>query len=96
LPIDENGVPLSNLPFDAQAQQALRNVDACLRAAGTTRDSLTQVRVFVSNIGHWPTFNRLYAEWIGHHRPARAVAESASLHYGAAVEVEAIALARAA
>ncbi len=96
LPIDESGTPLSDTPFEAQAQQVLRNVDACLRAAGTTHDSLVQVRVFVSSIEHWPTFNALYAQWIGHHKPARAVAESTSLHYGSAVEVEAIALAPAA
>ncbi|MGU7773303.1 RidA family protein [Burkholderia sp. MR1-5-21] len=95
LPIDEKGKPLSGLPFEAQTRQVLRNVDACLEAAGTTRDTLVQVRVFVSNIAHWPLFNKLYAEWLGAHKPARAVAESASLHYGAAVEVEAIALAPA-
>ncbi|PFH20188.1 RidA family protein [Burkholderia sp. JKS000303] len=93
LPIDEQGKPLSDLSFDAQTRQVLRNVDTCLEAAGVTRDSLVQIRVFVSNIEHWPLFNTLYAEWIGAHKPARAVAESRSLHYGAAVEVEAIALA---
>lgn len=70
-------------------------MDATLKAAGVTRDDLVQVRVFVSDIEHWPIFNGLYAEWIGAHKPARAVAESASLHYGSAVEVEAIALASA-
>lgn len=95
LPIDPTGKPLSDAPFDAQAKQVLHNVDATLKAAGVTRDDLVQVRVFVSDIEHWPIFNGLYAEWIGAHKPARAVAESASLHYGSAVEVEAIALASA-
>lgn len=95
LPIDPSGKPLSDAPFDAQTRQVLHNVDATLKAAGATRDDLVQVRVFVSDIEHWPIFNRLYAEWIGAHKPARAVAESASLHYGSAVEVEAIALAPA-
>lgn len=93
LPIDSTGTPLSDASFDVQAKQVLRNVDAALKAARVTRDDLVQVRVFVSDIAHWPAFNALYAEWIGAHRPARAVAESASLHYGSAIEVEAIALA---
>ncbi|SAK44232.1 endoribonuclease L-PSP [Caballeronia hypogeia] len=95
LPIDATGKPLSDAPFDAQTKQVLHNVDAALKAAGVTRDDLVQVRVFVSDIAHWPIFNALYAEWIGAHKPARAVAQSASLHYGAAVEVEAVALASA-
>lgn len=93
LPIDKAGVPLSEKPFEAQVAQVLRNVDACLDAAGTTRERLVQVRVFVTDIGHWPAFNTLYADWIGAHKPTRAVAHSPTLHYGAAVEVEAIALA---
>ncbi|WP_184140594.1 RidA family protein [Paraburkholderia atlantica] len=96
LPIDSAGKPLSDEPFEAQVGQVLRNVDACLNAVGTTRHRLVQVRVFVSDIKHWPAFNKLYAEWIGTHRPARAVAQSTSLHYGAAVEVEGVALATAA
>ncbi|MBB5507642.1 enamine deaminase RidA (YjgF/YER057c/UK114 family) [Paraburkholderia sp. JPY681] len=87
---------MSDEPFEAQVGQVLRNVDACLNAVGTTRHRLVQVRVFVSDIKHWPAFNKLYAEWIGTHRPARAVAQSTSLHYGAAVEVEGVALATAA
>ena len=43
----------------------------------------------------WPRFNRIYADWIGEHRPARAVAGVAELHFGLAVEVEATAIAPA-
>lgn len=95
LPITPEGKALRDASFDVQTKQVLRNIDAALNAAGVTRKSLVQVRVFVSNMEHWPTFNTLYADWIGSHKPARAVAESASLHYGSAVEVEAIALASA-
>lgn len=92
LPIDANGFPQSGASFDDQAKLVLANVDACLRTAGATRSDLVQVRVFVTDIGSWPVFNRIYAEWIGSHKPARAVAQSASLHFGSAVEVEAVAL----
>lgn len=93
LPIDKNGKALSESSFETQAEQVLRNVDACLNEVGVTRESLVQVRVFVSDMAYWPAFNKVYADWLGNHRPARAVAQSSSLHYGAAVEVEAIALA---
>ena len=91
LPIDAGGKVLSDGTFAEQTDQVLANVDACLKAVGADRRSLTQVRVFVADIAQWPIFNERYAEWIGDHRPARAVAGVSQLHYGAAVEVEAIA-----
>jgi enamine deaminase RidA (YjgF/YER057c/UK114 family) len=41
----------------------------------------------------WPEFNRIYAEWAGAARPARAVVPVPALHYGFKIEVEALALA---
>lgn len=94
LPLDERGKPLSDEPFEVQAIRVLRNIDACLAAVGGTRTDLVQVRVYVTTVANWPAFNSVYADWIGDHKPARAVAESPSLHYGAAIEVEAVALHR--
>lgn len=79
--------------FEEQTRLALQNVDACLAGAGVSRQHLVSVRVYVTDINQWPTFNRIYGEWIGDFRPARAVAGVAELHYGFAVEIEAIALA---
>lgn len=93
LPLDASGRALSDRPFAEQARQVLTNLDGCLAQAGVTRESLVQVRVYVTDIAQWPEFNRVYAEWIGEHRPARAVAGVSQLHYGANVEVEALALA---
>lgn len=94
LPMDALGRPLSGEPFEVQARQVLDNLDACLRAAGVSRGHLLQVRIYVTDISLWNRFNAIYAEWIGDHRPARAVAGVASLHYGAAIEIEATALAQ--
>ncbi|MCP4559168.1 MAG: RidA family protein [Bosea sp.] len=93
LPIAPDGTPLRDSSFAAQARQVLANLDACLGEAKTSRDKLVQVRVFVTDIGDWPLFNEIYKDWIGDHKPARAVAGASELHYGLAVEVEAVALA---
>jgi len=93
LPVTADGKAMTGRSFEEQASQVLHNLDCCLAAAGSDRKHLVQVRVYVTDIGQWPLFNRLYAAWIGEHRPARAVAGVASLHYGLEVEVEAIALA---
>jgi enamine deaminase RidA (YjgF/YER057c/UK114 family) len=71
----------------------LANVEGCLRAAGVGKTNLVQVRIYVTDVAQWPEFNRIYAQWLGDHRPARAVVGVASLHFGVAVEVEALALA---
>lgn len=94
LPIQPDGTALTGRSFEEQTAQVLANVEACLACVGVGKDSLVQVRVYVTDIKHWPLFNELYAAWIGTHRPARAVAGVSELHFGLAVEVEAIALAR--
>ena len=50
--------------------------------------------MYVTDIRQWPVFDAAYAEWIGGHRPSRAVASVTDLHYGAAIEVQAVAAVR--
>ena len=92
LPIDASGHKLSDAPFEAQATQVLANLQAALVAAGSDKQRLLQVRVYITDIAHWPAFNQLYAAWIGEHRPARAVVPAPQLHFGLLVEVEGVAL----
>ena len=94
LPIDNSGTPLSDKPFEVQVKQVLTNLDACLAAAGTDRSRLVQVRVYMTDISLWSSFNEIYGVWIGDVRPARAVAGVSTLHYGALLEIEATAVER--
>ncbi|WP_448616925.1 RidA family protein [Modestobacter sp. URMC 112] len=91
LPLDASGTPLADQPFDLQVAQVLDNLDQCLRTAGSSREQLLSVTVYVTDIAQWPAFDAAYAQWVGAHRPARAVACVADLHYGAALEVTAVA-----
>jgi reactive intermediate/imine deaminase len=93
LPIAPDGAKLNEAPFERQAQQVLDNVAAALRGAGSDVSRLVQVRVYVTDIGDWPAFNTLYAQWTGEARPARCVVPVPALHYGFKIEVEAVALA---
>jgi len=92
LPIAPDGRKLNEAPFEEQARQVLDNVANALTAVGTTVSRLVQVRVYVTDIGLWTAFNKLYAEWVGSARPARCVVPVSQLHYGFKIEVEAIAL----
>ena len=91
LPIAPDGRKLGDAPFETQARQVLANVQAALEGAGSSVEQLVQVRVYLADLGHWPAFNALYADWIGAHRPARAVVPVPALHYGMLLEVEAVA-----
>jgi enamine deaminase RidA (YjgF/YER057c/UK114 family) len=92
LPIAADGRPMRDAPFAVQALRALSNVEATLRAAGSSPQHIVQVRVYVDDIGHWPAFNRLYAAWVGEPSPARCVEPIPELHDGLKIEVECTAL----
>lgn len=95
LPVLPDGTHTAGADFNAQARQALANLFAALAAAGTSRESLVKVTVYVTDIGDWPQFNALYAEAMGHHRPARSVVPVPVLHHGYRIEIDAVALAGA-
>lgn len=90
LPIAPDGEKLNEAGFDVQARQVLANVAAALTAAGSSVAQLAQVRVYVTDIAHWPAFNAIYAEWAGASRPARAVVPVPQLHFGFLIEVEVV------
>jgi 2-iminobutanoate/2-iminopropanoate deaminase len=92
LPIAPDGLKLAEASFEQQAQQVLDNVANALKAAGSSIDKLAQVRVYITDIALWPTFNAIYAQWAGSARPARCVVPVPQLHFGVKVEVEAVAV----
>jgi reactive intermediate/imine deaminase len=77
--------------LDAQVAQVFSNLRAVLSAAGSSLNQLLQVRVYITDIEHWPAFNAAYARILGAHRPARCVVPVGSLHFGCLIEVEATA-----
>ena len=90
-PVDVHGTVLHDAQFERQAKQVLENVSTALGAAGSSKDRLLHVRVYITDILSWPEFNEIYARWADPCRPARAVVPVPGLHYGCAIEVEAMA-----
>ena len=78
-------------PVRAQTRQALGNLRAVLDAAGLRIADVIKVTVYVSDITHWQEVDEVYADFFGGHRPARTVVPAVTLHYGVAIEVDAIA-----
>lgn len=77
--------------IDVQTRQVLDNISAILKASGSDLSRVLKMTVYVADIGSWDAVNRVYAEVMGDHRPARAVVPTSNLHYGFQIEIEAIA-----
>ncbi|MEQ8762558.1 MAG: RidA family protein [Planctomycetota bacterium] len=77
--------------IEAQTKQALSNFENILKEAGSRKDLVISMRVYISNGEHWGKVNQIYAEFFGDHRPARAVIPTRELHYGSLLEIEGIA-----
>lgn len=78
-------------PIEEQAELALSNVRAILKAAGSDWDRVLKVNVFVKDISLWDAVNKVYSRILGENRPARAIIPCGELHYGFLIEIEAVA-----
>ncbi|CAB3717999.1 2-iminobutanoate/2-iminopropanoate deaminase [Achromobacter deleyi] len=80
----------------AQTEAALRSMAAILQAAGSSMAHVVNVTVYIPDVGLWNEVNSVYERSFGDHRPARAIVPTRELHYGALVEISAIAVAASA
>lgn len=77
--------------IDEQTHQALKNVKAILKAAGSNLQNVIKVTVYISDIALWGNVNKIYATYFGDHKPARAIVPTRELHHGFKIEIEAVA-----
>jgi 2-iminobutanoate/2-iminopropanoate deaminase len=78
-------------PIEEQTEQALNNVHAILKAAGSDWDRVLKMTLFVADINLWDAVNKVYSRILGENRPARAIIPCGELHYGFLIEIEAVA-----
>ncbi len=73
-----------------QTEQVLRNVAACMAAAGCSLDDVVKTTVFLDDLADFPAFNEIYARHFTRPFPARTTVQ-AGLAPGVLVEIEAVA-----
>lgn len=77
--------------IEEQTLQVLNNLKSIVEAAGSDISRILKVTVFVSDIEYWPAVNKVYSEFFGSTKPARAIVPVKELHYGFKIEIDAIA-----
>jgi len=77
--------------IEEQTEQALNNVHAILKAAGSDWDRVLKMNVSIADINLWEAVNKVYSRVLGENRPARAAIPSGPLHHGFLIEIEAVA-----
>jgi 2-iminobutanoate/2-iminopropanoate deaminase len=91
LPLDPASGKIEGSTVEEQTLRALRNMEAVLRAADCGKDDVLKVTVYIPDIAKWSAVNAVYASFFGDHRPARSVVPTRELHFGALIEIEAVA-----
>ena len=74
-----------------QAERALMNLVAVLKAAGMSMADVVKTTIFLADLTHFSAVNEVYSRFVVEPAPARSAVQVAALPRGALVEIEAIA-----
>lgn len=90
IPLDPAGQFVSG-DVRVQAERALANLEALLRAAGLGFEHVVKTTVFLTDLADFAAMNEVYAKRFPKDPPARSTIQVAALPRGARIEIEAIA-----
>lgn len=91
LPIDPDTKKIPKT-IEEQADLALKNAEKILIEAGSSKNKVLRVQVFISNIELWNSVNDRYTLFFGDHKPARCIIPTRELHFGCLIEIEVTAI----
>lgn len=77
--------------IENQALQVLQNIELILNEAGTCKENILQIRIYIPKIELWEVVNAVYTNFFGNHKPARCIVPTRELHFGCLIEAEAVA-----
>jgi 2-iminobutanoate/2-iminopropanoate deaminase len=88
--IDPASGKLKGNSISEQTEQALRNIETILKAAGSSLEQVVKTTVFISDFRDFEEMNRVYARFFPKDQPARTTVQVV-LYDGFKVEIEATA-----
>lgn len=92
IPIDPSTGELVTGSVEAQAEQAISNLEALLAASGSSIEKAVKTVVFISNMDDFGKINEVYAKHFKEPYPARSCVQVARLPKDVSIEIEAIAV----
>ena len=92
IPIDPSTGELVTGSVEAQAEQAISNLEALLAASGSSIEKAVKTVVFISNMDDFGKSNEVYAKHFKEPYPARSCVQVARLPKDVAIEIEAVAV----
>ncbi|MDE7298950.1 MAG: RidA family protein [Lachnospiraceae bacterium] len=78
----------------AQAEQAIKNIQTVLGAAGLDLSDVVKTTVFLADMNDFAAINAVYAKYFTGETPARSCVQAAALPKGGLFEIEVIAAVR--
>jgi len=76
----------------AQAEQVMQNLQAVLKAAGTSLDNVVKTTIFLRYMKDFGAVNEVYGKFFGEGKPARSTVAVSALPLQVLLEIEAVAL----
>ena len=92
IPINPETNELVNGDIKVQAEQAIGNLAALLKEAGSDTEQVIKTTVFIKDMNDFAAVNEIYAKYFTKDFPARSCVEVARLPKDVLIEIEAIAL----
>ena len=77
---------------EAQAEQAIKNIQVVLEEAGCTLKDVVKTTVFLADMKDFAAINVIYAKYFNENPPARSCVQAAALPKGGLFEIELIAV----
>ena len=90
IPINPASGNVERSTIEEQAEQACKNVEAILKAAGSDISKVVKTTCFLKNLGDFNAFNTVYEKHFVS-KPARSCFEVSGLPKGSLVEIETVA-----
>ena len=92
IPINPSTGELEQDDIGVATRRVLTNLDAVLRAAGSSLERAVKLTVFMADLGQFARMNEVYAEFFKGDPPARSAVQVDALPRGALLEIEAVAI----
>lgn len=77
--------------IEEETLQALKNVEMIIEAAGSKKEQILRMTLYIPDVKLWDKVDTVYKEFFGEHKPTRTVVPTRELHFGFKIEIEAIA-----